>query len=314
MKGPAGPSKPPRGRERGLRERGGAGAVKENRAFRVARGAFLLLLAASVALPLYMTVSVSLQTMPEVYAQSPVLVPARPQFHNYAAAMNNGNWPRYFLNSGLVTLLTVAISLFINAMSGFVFARVPFRGRNALFLTILLGMMVPPQVTLIPVFTLLKSTPLAGGNDWLGRGGSGLINTHTGLILPFVAGSFGVFLCRQFYLAFPAELDDAARIDGCGRFSQFVRVYLPLSGPVLASLGILKFTGTWNEYTWPLVITSGDAMKTVQLALASYRDEAEVIWNQLMAATLIAGAPIYIAFFFAQKHFVSGLLAGSVKG
>ena len=140
------------------------------------------------------------------------------------------------------------------------------------------------------------------------------MNTYAGLIIPYIAGSFGVFLCRQFYVGFPKELDDAARIDGCGRFGQFVRIYLPLSGPVLASLAVLKFTGTWNEYTWPLVMTSGDDMKTVQLALGTFRDEGEVFWNQLMAATLLSGVPIYILFFFAQKHFVSGLLAGSVKG
>lgn len=102
-------------------------------------------------------------------------------------------------------------------------------------------------------------------------------------------------------------------MDGCGRFGTYLRVYLPLSGPVLASLGVLKFTGTWNEYTWPLVATSGDAMKTVQVALTGFRDEGEIYWNLLMAATLTASLPIYFVFFFAQKHFVSGLLAGSVK-
>ena len=214
----------------------------------------------------------------------------------------------------MVTVITTLISLMINSMSGFVFARIPFKGRRALFAVVLLGMMIPPEVTLFSVFKLVRSIPFAGGNDWLGRGGRGLMNTYAGLILPYIAGSFGVFLCRQFYLGFPQELDDAALIDGCGRFAQFTRIYLPLSGPVLASLGILKFTGTWNEYTWPLVLTSGDAMKTVQLALTSYRSETEIQWNQLMAATLLSGLPIYLLFFFAQKHFVNGLLAGSVKG
>ena len=109
------------------------------------------------------------------------------------------------------------------------------------------------------------------------------------------------------------RMDDAAQIDGCGRLRQFVSIYLPLSGPLLASLGMLKFTGTWNEYTWPLVMTSGDRMKTVQLALTGFRDEAQIFWNQLMAATLISSLPIYLLFFFAQDAFVSGLLAGSVK-
>ena len=285
----------------------------DRRAFRALRIAFLAVLLLATGFPFLMTLSVSLQSMSDVYAKSPVLLPRPAHFENYAVALKNGNWPRYFLNSLTVTGITVVISLFINSMSGFVFARIPFRGRGPLFMLILLGMMIPAQVTLIPVFSLIRSVPLAGGNNWLGQGGKGLMNTYAGLILPYVAGSFGVFLCRQYYLTFPAELDDAAQIDGCGRLRQFVLIYLPLSGPVLASLGMLKFTGTWNEYTWPLVMTSGDSMKTVQLALTSYRDEAEIFWNQLMAATLVSGIPIYLLFFFAQDAFVSGLLSGSIK-
>ncbi len=285
-----------------------------NRSFRVFSRIFVLLLCLSVGFPLIMTVSVSLQTMNEVYSADLNLIPEVLQFENYKTAMTNGNWAQYFKNSAVVTVITVIISLVINAMSGFVFARIPFRGREPLFMLILIGMMIPAQVTLIPVFMLIRSVPFAGGNNFLGQGGTGLMNTYAGLIIPYIAGSFGVFLCRQFYMGFPKELDDAARIDGCGRFGQFVRIYLPLSGPVLASLAVLKFTGTWNEYTWPLVMTSGDHMKTVQLALGTFRDEGEVFWNQLMAATLISGVPIYVLFFFAQKHFVSGLLAGSVKG
>lgn len=288
--------------------------TKADRGFRVANIVFIALLCVLMGFPLYMTVSVSLQTMSEIYASSPKLVPTPPQWGNYPLAMSSGDWGRYFYNSMLVTVITTLISLVINSMSGYVFARIPFRGRKTLLALVLLGMMIPPEVTLFSVFKLVRSIPFAGGNDWLGQGGRGLMNTYAGLILPYIAGSFGVFLCRQFYLGFPRELDDAACIDGCGRLKQFTRIYLPLSGPVLASLGILKFTGTWNEYTWPLVLTSGDAMKTVQLALTVFRSETEIQWNQLMAATLISGLPIYLLFFFAQKHFVQGLLAGSVKG
>lgn len=285
-----------------------------DRVFRIASRLFVLLLCVVMGFPLLMTVSVSLQSMNEIYSPELTLIPETLRFENYRTAMTNGNWTRYFFNSALVTVITVVISLIINSTSGFVFARIPFRGREPLFMLILIGMMIPAQVTLIPVFKLIRSVPFAGGNDWLGRGGTGLMNTYAGQIIPYIAGSFGVFLCRQFYVGFPSELDDAARIDGCGRMGQFIRIYLPLSGPVLASLSVLKFTGTWNEYTWPLVMTSGDSMKTVQLALSMFRDEGEIFWNQLMAATLISGVPIYILFFFAQKHFVSGLLAGSVKG
>ncbi|MBQ2956889.1 MAG: carbohydrate ABC transporter permease [Clostridia bacterium] len=287
---------------------------RSDRVFGAVTALFIVILCLVMGFPLAMTVSVSLQTMSEVYAPELTLIPAAAQFENYRLAMTNGDWARYFWNSAVVTVITVVISLMINSMSGFVFARIPFRGREPLFVLILIGMMIPAQVTLIPVFKLIRSVPFAGGNDWLGRGGTGLMNTYAGQIIPYIAGSFGVFLCRQFYVGFPQELDDAARIDGCGRLMQFVRIYLPLSGPVLASLSVLKFTGTWNEYTWPLVMNTTDSMKTVQLALSTFRDEGEIFWNQLMAATLVSGVPIYILFFFAQKHFVSGLLAGSVKG
>ena len=285
----------------------------DSRVVRLLRGLFVAILVVSMGFPFLMALSVSLQTMSEIYSAQPVVIPRPPQFGNYAAALSTGNWACYFLNSLIVTMITVVISLGINSLSGFVFARIPFRGRNLLFLLILLGMMIPAQVTLVPVFNLVRSVPFAGGNNWLGQGGKGLMNTYAGLILPYIAGSFGVFLCRQFYVSFPAELDDAAQIDGCGRLRQFTSIYLPLSGPLLASLGMLKFTGTWNEYTWPLVMTSGERMKTVQLALTTFRDEAQIFWNQLMAATLASSLPIYLLFFFAQDAFVSGLLAGSVK-
>lgn len=277
-----------------------------DRAFRIAQGVFLLVTALVMAIPLVMMITVSLQTMPEIYASEFKLLPAAPQWHNYADAMRNGDWPLYFKNSAIVSAITLVASLFINAMAGYVFARIPFRFRQAVFLIVLIGMMIPPQVTLIPVFTMLRSFTLFGGR-------SGLVNTYWGLVLPYIAGSFGVFLCRQYYQTFPMEIDDAAHMDGSTRFQAFLHIYLPLSGPVFASLAVLKFAGTWNEYTWPLVVTSGERLKTVQLALTAFRNEGEIFWNQLMAATLVVEIPIYLVFLFAQKHFVQGLLMGSVK-
>lgn len=286
----------------------------KERLIRLTAIVFAVLCVGFVLFPFFLMLSISLQTMSEVYAPSPVLIPKVPQFENYVKAMQNGNWARYFLNSAIVTVMVTAISLVINSMAGYVFARLKFRGSRVLFLLVLTGMMIPPQVTMIPLFSLLRGMPFVGGNNWLGQGGIGLYNSYAGLIIPFLAGSFGVFLCRQFYIGFPKELDDAARMDGCGPFDAFLKIYLPLSGPVLASLGVLKFTGTWNEYTWPLIMTNSDKLKTVQLALTVFRNESEILWNQLMAATFLVSLAIYIVFIFAQKHFVAGLLSGSVKG
>ncbi len=274
----------------------------------------IALIVAAILFPFAVMFFFSLKTMSEIRSPDPSLLPDVAVWENYKTALQTGSWGQYFFNSTFVTVIVVVISLIINSMSGYVFARLNFRFKNFLFVLILAGMMIPPQVTMIPVVSLIRSVPLAGGNDILGQGGSGLINTYSGLIIPFIAGSFGVFLCRQYFVSFPRELDDAALIDGCGRFRTFVSIYLPLGKPVLASLAVLKFAGTWNEYTWPLVITQGDAMKTVQIALTNFRNESEIRWNLLMAATLMVSAVVCLVFIFAQKHFVNGILTGSIKG
>lgn len=281
--------------------------------YRIFTVAVIVLLAAITLIPLSIMLSVSLQTMPEIYSSKLIFIPETLNFTNYLNAMKNGNWAGYIFNSFYITTIVVIISVFINSMTGYAFARIKFKGRHILFILLLVGMMIPPQVTMVPLFIMMKNFPLAGGNNILGAGGRGLINTYTGLIIPFIAGSFGVFLCRQFYSSFPKDMDNSALIDGCSRFRIFTSIYLPLSKPVLASLSILKFTGTWNEYTWPLIMTTSESMRTVQIALTTFRDEAEIIWNQLMAATVVTSSIIYVLFLFLQKYFVAGILSGSIK-
>ena len=289
--------------------------MKPSIGLRALSTAVLLFFVFVTGFPFLIMVSVSLQSMSQVYSRELILFPSNPQFINYKTAMSNGNWARYLWNSLYVTGMATILSLFINAVTGYTFARVRFKGRRFLFFLLLIGMMIPPQVTMVPLFSMMRHFPLAGGNTIFGQGGTGLVNTYTGLILPYIAGSFGVFLCRQFYVSFPRELDEAATIDGCSRFGTFVRVYLPLSGSILASLTILKVTGMWNEYTWPLIMTvaSSDRVKTVQIALTSFRNEGEIFWNQLMAATLVVTAVVGVIFLCLQKYFVAGIMAGGVK-
>ena len=289
--------------------------MKDSVGFRVVSAVLLLFFILVAGFPFLMMVSVSLQSMSQVYSRELILFPSDPQFINYKMAMSNGNWARYLWNSLYVTGMATILSLFINALTGYTFARMQFVGRQFLFFLLLIGMMIPPQVTMVPLFSMMRHFPLAGGNSIFGQGGTGLVNTYTGLILPYIAGSFGVFLCRQFYMSFPRELDEAATIDGCSRFGTFVRVYLPLSGSILASLTILKVTGMWNEYTWPLIMTvaSSDRVKTVQVALTSFRNEGEIFWTQLMAATLVVTAVVGVIFLCLQKYFVTGIMAGGVK-
>jgi len=277
-------------------------------------GFILTALCALLALsPFLMMLSVSFQSDSEIFSPSLVIIPSSLRFDNYLRVFESGDWIRYFYNSAVVTIISTVVSLLINSMAGYVFARIPFRFSNALFIVVLIGMMIPTQVTMIPVFIMLRNAPLFGGNSFLGQGGRGLYDTLTGLILPFIAGSFGVFLCRQYYLTLPKEIDDAAAIDGCGRFMAYLQIYIPLSGPLFASLGILKFAGSWNEYTWPLIMTRSDSTRTVQLAITYFRTETGVDWSRLMAAAVMISLPIFIVFFTTQKRFVAGLTAGSVK-
>lgn len=276
--------------------------------------AVLIAISFIMIFPFILMLSTSLKNMAEL--QRPVfsIIPDVLRFENYPKAMARGNWALYFWNSIYVTFWTVVLSLLFNSMAGFAFARLKFRFREPLFIISLIGLMIPPQVNMLPIYVILKYVPFASGNDWLGRGGLGWLNSYWGLIAPYVAGSFGVFLFRQFYLTFPRALDDAAVIDGMNARQRFMYIYLPLSKPVMASLVALKATATWNEYTWPLIVTMTTDMRTVQLALSLYKDEYTIEWELLMAATAVAIIPLLIVFFCAQRYFVEGIVTTGIKG
>ncbi len=274
----------------------------------------MLIFSLLVIFPFVLMLLTSVKTMSEVVASSFVFIPKHISLINYIDAMNRGNWLRYFYNSIFVTIITVLVSLIINSLAGYSFSRINFRGRNLLFIISLIALMVPTQVTMIPLFILLKNFPLVGGNNILGQGGIGFFNSYLGMILPYIAGPFGVFLFRQFYLNYPKSLDDAAAIDGLNRIRAFYYIYVPLGKPIFAVLAALKATSTWTEYTWPLIITNNDNMKTVQLALTMFKDDTSIIWNQLMAATTLITIPLVIAFLLAQKYFVEGIVTTGIKG
>ncbi|MFS0724942.1 carbohydrate ABC transporter permease [Paenibacillus sp. 1P07SE] len=278
-----------------------------------AASAVLLILSLIMLAPFALMISTSLKTLGEI--QSPVFsfFPREWRFDNYLTAMSSGNWLLYFYNSLVVTIITVIASLVLNSMAGYAFARLRFPGRATLFFSVLIGIMVPPQVTMIPTFLMMKQFPLAGGNDLFGTGGIGFINSYTGLILPFIAGSFGIFLCRQFFLSFPSALDEAAAIDGAGKFRVFLQIYLPLSKPILATLAIFKTTSAWNDYMWPLIMTNTSQMRTVQLGLTMFRGETGTDWHLLMAATTLVVLPLVLLFLAAQRYFVQGIVTTGLK-
>ena len=277
---------------------------------------FLVLLVVSVvmAFPLLIVISTAIKPDSEMILSEFRMLPRTIQLSNFISAFDYGPWGRYYFNSVFVTVITVLGSLILNSLAGFSFARLRFPGRELIFFIFLVGMMVPYQSIVIPQFVILRSIPLAGGNNILGQGGQGWLDSYWALIVPFLSGSFGIFLCRQFFLSIPKSLDEAARIDGARPVVMYIRIFLPLAKPVLATLAILKTAHTWNNFFYPLVMVSSPEMYTVQLALQQFHAQYTVEWNLLMAATLVSIIPMVIVFFAAQKHFVAGVATAGVKG
>lgn len=275
---------------------------------------FLIIITVIFVFPFFIMLMTSFKSPAELQQPYFTFFPEHFTISNYAEAMKIGNWPRYFLNSTIITVVTVIVSLVLNSLAGYAFARLRFPMRNFLFAFSLIALMIPEQVIMIPVFLRLKTFPMVGGNNLFGVGGTGFLNTYAGLIIPFIAHPFGVFLCKQFFMNFPRSLDEAATIDGCSKFRIFWNIYLPLSAPVLVTLGLLKTVSTWNQYTWPLILTNSETMKTVQLALSNFTTEYTTNWSYVMCAATLIFLPVMVLFVSLQKYYVSGIVTTGMKG
>ena len=263
--------------------------------------------------PVIMMFLTSFKSMEEVKSSVFHLLPEKISLTNYIAALGNGNWLIYFRNSLIITISAVAFSLIFNSIAGYAFARLKFKGSKILFAFLLVGLMMPAQVTILPTFLIMAKFPLMGGNNILGQGGTGMINTFAGLIIPLVSGSYGIFLCKQFYENFPKSLDEAADIDGLGKWRTFFQIYLPNSKAILATLALMKGVAVWNDYLWPLVMTNSESRKTVQLALTMFKTETTIQWNQMMAAAMLIVLPMILLFLLTQKYFVQGIVTSGLK-
>jgi multiple sugar transport system permease protein len=241
----------------------------------------------------------SFKELGEILVFPPKWLPDRFILDNYLNAFSAAPFGRYYLNSIFVAAAVTIGQLITCSLAAYAFARIQFRGREALFYVFLGTMMIPGQVTMIPAFIVLY---------WLGW-----IDTYAALIVPGLASAFGTFLLRQFFLSIPKDLEDAARIDGCSRFGVLWRVILPLSRPALATLAVFTFMGVFNDFLWALIVVSSDEMRTVQLGLAIFRDRYQTDWGQLMAASVTATLPILGVFFAAQKYFIKGITLSGLK-
>ena len=263
--------------------------------------------------PLLYMIFGSLKTPAEVYQSGLQLLPEEPTFSGYVKVFSSGMCGRWIFNSLFISIVVTICSLLANSIAGFAMARLNFRFKKVVYYSILFGLMIQPQIIMIPVFLMLKRVPLVGGNDLWGYGGSGLIDTYLGMMIVQFVGAFGIFLCRQYYMGISRSLDEAAKIDGCSYWQIYFKIYLPLSAPIFGSLGMIKFTSVWNDYIWPLALTSSEKMRTLPLAIALLRS-MEIEWPSLMAACSIVVLPIIVLFAFTQKLFISNMTEGSVKG
>ncbi len=258
---------------------------------------------------------ISLAFTPEEKAFGSVsLIPQDATLDNFTAALTQVHLLHALGNSALVALLAVAVNCLLTPLAGYAFAHLKFPGSNAVFLGIVATTAIPVAVTLIPLFLMTKSIPFAGGNNALGHGGTGLLDTLIGLAIPHLVGAMNIFVSRQYFAGMPLELGEAARMDGAGELRTYFRIYLPLARPLLAVVAIFSFTGTWDDFLWPLVTTTSQQNYTVQLALVQFNATGNVHYGPLMAGAILITLPVLVVFLFNQRSFISGLADGGVKG
>jgi len=260
----------------------------------------LTVAAVIIVFPILYAVSISLMPPAEVNTFPPRFVPSTPNWANYANVARTVPVGRYLLNSLVVSAAVTLGQIATASLSGYAFAFLRFPGRAALFALFMSTMMVPWEVTLIPNYLTIRSLRL--------------LDSYPGLILPFLATAFGTFLLRQFFLQIPRELEDAARIDGCGRFRFFWSIALPLARPGLLTLGAYTFLNTWNQYLWPLLVTNTRLMRTVQIGVRFLMNEEGMQYHRIMAGVVLCMLPALVILLWGQRYLVRGLMAGGIKG
>lgn len=276
-------------------------------AYRVGRligrsGTYLVLitLGAIMVFPFVWMVGTSLKSQQEIFVYPPTLWPQTLHFENFATALDKVPFLRFYVNSLLVTGLVTFWQVATSALAGYAFARLDFPFKNALFATYIATLIIPSQVTMLPLFLLMSQL--------------GWINTYQALTVPFIANAFAVFFLRQFFRTIPQELEEAARIDGAGRLRVLVRIVLPLARPALATITLFIFLAEWDSYLWPLIVTNSEHMRTLPIGLRFFVEESGSSLHLMMAGAVMAVAPVLLLFFMAQRQFIEGISMTGSKG
>ncbi len=285
--------------------RTGSGAVASARRmaliWRVLGYLAIMLSVVIIGLPIYWMLIASFKISREIYTAPPSWVPLAPTLENYPNAWNSAPFARYYINSIIVTLATTVSKMTLAVLTAYALVFLRFPGKNTVFLIILAALMVPAQITIVPNF--------------LTMGELGFVNTYWGLILPGAATAFGTFLMRQYFMTLPREIFEAAEIDGAGHMRRLWEIAVPLAMPALVTTGLFAVVSEWNDFLWPLIITSTDDMRTLPIGVFRLLDqEGFANWGVVMAGTMYVVLPVILLFIWAQRYIVEGIASGAVKG
>lgn len=241
-----------------------------------------------------------------IFAYPPQFIPAHPTLDNFFSVWQKVPMPWFFINSIVVTILTIFFNITLSVLAAYPLARMRFKGQNTIFFSILATMMIPFQVLMIPLYLICLKLNLTDS--------AGLVNGWLGLVLPFAVSGFGIFFVRQALVTLPKELEESAVLDGCNSWQILWHILLPLIRPTLATLAVFAFMGAWGEFLWPSIILSNPQHFTLPVGLVQLQSAFSADWKLIAAGTLLSMVPMLIFFFALQRYFVSGATAGSVKG
>ncbi len=272
---------------------------KPNVIIRITAYVVLIVTAVVINLPFFWMVVTAFKNESDVFSMPPKFYPTVYDFRNFVRAFQVVPVGRYLVNTLFVAAIVTVLQLIFNTLAAYGLARIDFKGRNIVFLLIIGTLMVPPEVTLVPLYIIVKKM--------------GMLNSFRALIVPFMSSAFGIFLLRQFFLTIPRELEDAARIDGCGRLRILWSIILPLSKPALWTMALYTFLAHWNSYMWPLVVINNDSKQLIQVGISKFASMWETEWTLQMAASTVAIVPVIVFFFFVQKQFIEGISISGMK-
>jgi len=280
----------------------------------LARHAVLLGFGVMMAFPFVWMLLTSFKPFEETLRSPPTILPSVWRVENYAEAWRGANFPRYFLNSTLISLATVFGTLFTSVLAGYTFARIRVPGRDLLFMVFLGTMMIPHEVTLIPNFVIMRSLPCPLPLDTICNPRGGWFDTFTAITVPWWVSVFSIFLLRQFFLSIPNELWEASQLDGASHPGYLWRVVVPLSSPALLTVALYTFVQSWKSFLWPLIMTSRADIRPLQVGLSTFALEAGTYFHLLMAASAFTIAPVLVLFILVQRHFLESIARSGLKG